>query len=481
MWNPSLLVIFPLLWSGADLSTRPPDVLRSRVSGLEATELTGETLRLELFEDESIEAVRDRLVPTGSDGFTWIGRALGDEESSVVLSVFRGVLSASLRLASGQYRIRREGAGLHRIEEVAPSSEPPERQPLPAGRASRPPAAIDLDDGTELDLLVIYTPRARRAAGGADAIASLVGLGLAETNLALEKSEVLTRLRLVELREVSFAEAGRVESDLEILREENDGALDEVHELRDAYGADVVQLVVEEGDGCGIAYSMGRAGASFSEWAYAVVERSCIDTTYAMTHELGHNLGCDHAPEDSTTKGAFAYSFGYKDPLAGFRTIMAYGPGRRVARFSNPRVLFGGVPAGTEWQDNARSLNELRVTASRFRRSLPPPSVTSDLGATGTLQGTTRFRVSSDGPRVREWRLFLGTSPGASDVLDSGPRSDVDYIDAPLSSLEGALFGRLWYRRGAVWLHEDFLLASPRYTAPGVRVGIQRIEFSPPR
>ena len=458
MWNPSLLAVLPFLWSGADLSTRPPDVLRSRVSRLEAGALTGETLRLELFEDEAIEAVRDRLVPMGPEGFTWIGHARGDETSSIVLSVLRGVLSASLRLASGQYRIRPQGAGLHQIEEVAPSSEPPERQPLSPGRASSSPAAIDPNDGTELDWLVVYTPRARRAAGGADAIASLVGLGLAEANLALEKSGVDTRLRLVELREVPFVEAGRVESDLEILREDNDGALDEVHELRDAYGADVVQLVVEEGDGCGIAYSMGRAGASFSEWAFSVVERSCINTTYAMAHELGHNLGCDHAPEDPTTKGAFAYSFGYKDLAAGFRTIMAYGPGRRVARFSNPRVLFGGVPAGTEWQDNARSLSELRVTAAHFRRSLPPPSVTSSL-ISGALPGSTRFRIFSEEPRVNEWRLLLGSSPGASDVLDSGPRSDVDFFDVPVSSLEGALFGRLWYRRGAVWLYEDFPLS----------------------
>jgi hypothetical protein len=305
---------------------------------------------------------------------------------------------------------------------------------------------------------VVYTPRAGEAAGGAAAITSLVGLGLAETNLALEKSEIETRLRLVELREVSFSEAGRVESDLEILREENDGALDEVHELRDAHGADVVQLVVEEGDGCGIAYSMGRAGASFSEWAFSVVERSCIDTTYAMAHELGHNLGCDHAPEDPKTKGAFAYSFGYKDLVAGFRTVMAYGPGRRVARFSNPRILFGGAPAGTERQDNARSLNELRVTASRFRAGLAPPRV---VRAPAAVQGSVRFHVVSDEARVSEWRLLLGTSPGASDVLDSGPRSDADFFEAPSSSLEGARFVRLWYRRGAVWLHEDFSSMSP--------------------
>ena len=459
MWNPSLLAILPLFWSGADLWTRTSDVLRSRLTRLEANELAGEALRLELFDGEAVDLVRERLVPVGPEGHTWVGYARGEEGSSVVLSVSRGVLSGSVRLASGQYRIRPLGPGLHRIEEVAPLSEPPERQPLSPGRASRPPATIDLDDidgGTELDLLVVYTPRARRAAGGSDAMAALVGLGLAEANLALEKSGVETRLRLVELAEVPFSEAGRAESDLEILKQENDGALDEVHELRDAFGADLVQLVVEEGDGCGIAYSMGRARASFSEWAFSVVERSCIDTTFAMAHELGHNLGCDHAPEDPTTKGAFAYSFGYKDLVAGVRTIMAYGPGRRVARFSNPRVLFGGVPSGTERQDNARSLNELHATAARFRRGLPPPRVIS---TTLTDANAVRVRLVSDGARIIEWRLLVGTSTGASDVADSGLRSGEDVFDAPLPSREGSFFARLWYRRGVVWFSEDFLLS----------------------
>jgi hypothetical protein len=458
MWNPSLFAILSFLWSGFDLSAPPADVVRSRVVRLETMELTREKLRLELFEGEAIEAVRETLVPLGPDGFTWIGRARDDEESSLVLSVQREALFASLRLGTAQYRIRPHVAGLHRIEEVAPSSEPPERQPLPAGRISLLPPPIDDDEGTELDLLVVYTARARRAAGGADGIQALVALGVAETNLAFEKSAVETRLRLVELREVSFAEAGRVESDLEILQQERDGALDEVQALRDAYGADLVQLVVEEKDGCGVSYSMGRAGASFSEWAFSVVDRSCIDTTYAMAHELGHNLGCDHAPEDPTTRGAFSYSFGYRDLVAGFRTIMAYGPGRRIARFSNPRVSFGGSPTGAERQDNARSLNEVRATASRFRLGLPPPILVL---VSDAIRDRTRFRIDIQEPRVVEWRLLLGTSPGASDLLDSGPRRDIDFADAPKSSLEGAFFGRLWYRRGAIWLYEDFRTDSP--------------------
>jgi hypothetical protein len=138
---------------------------------------------------------------------------------------------------------------------------------------------------------------------------------------------------------------------------------------------------------------------------------------------------------------------------------MAYGPGRRVARFSNPRVLFGGVPSGADRQDNARSLNELRVTASRFRPSLPPPRVIS---LPDSARNTTRFRVASEEPPVIEWRILLGTSPGASDVADSGTRNERDTFDAGISSPETLrIYGRLWYRRGATWLHQDFRVESP--------------------
>jgi hypothetical protein len=68
----------------------------------------------------------------------------------------------------------------------------------------------------------------------------------------------------------------------------------------------------------------------------------------------------------------------------------------------------------------------------------------------------TRARIEVEGPPIREWRLLLGTSPGASDVLDSGLRSEADFLDVPTSSYRSARYGRLWYRRGAIWRYFDF-------------------------
>jgi Metallo-peptidase family M12 len=455
----ALLVTAPLLaLGGRDLPPSVPEVVRGRVAPLPVGEFDDEIVRLELFPGVDIEAVRDAVVPFGPESFAWVGHAKGDDASSIVLSVTRGVLSASLRVGSRQFRVRPAGAALYRIEELQSSSEsePPDRQPLPTspGRAGRE-AAGSADDGTSLDLLVVYTRSARMAAGGSDAIESLVHLGVAETNVALERSGVPTRLRLVELREVAYREAGRVESDLEILQRDSDDALDEVHRLRDASGADFVQLVVEERDGCGISYSIGDDDPGFADWAFSVVERGCIDSSYAMAHELGHNFGCDHAPEDPTTRAAFGFSRGYKDLAAGFRTIMAYGPGVRVALFSSPRASFRGLAAGTDRQDNARSIGLVRTKLARFRNSIPPPRLSR---AREVGVDRTSFRIAPEDRGILEWRLVLGTRAGAADLFDSGSRTPLETATAVGLDVGRPVFARLWYRRGNVWLHDDLEL-----------------------
>ena len=60
-----------------------------------------------------------------------------------------------------------------------------------------------------IDVAVVYTPAAREAAGGADAIEAAIDLVVAETNQAYVASSVHHRLALVESSEVSYVRNGR--------------------------------------------------------------------------------------------------------------------------------------------------------------------------------------------------------------------------------------------------------------------------------
>jgi hypothetical protein len=83
-----------------------------------------------------------------------------------------------------------------------------------------------------------------------------------------------------------------------------------------------------------------------------------VEAIYAPTsvfaHEIGHNLGCQHATNDigGYIKGAFTNSHGlrFNTTVAGrtypMRTIMAYGAGPRLGYYSNPSVQVWGSPTG---------------------------------------------------------------------------------------------------------------------------------------
>ena len=109
------------------------------------------------------------------------------------------------------------------------------------------PAALDqpqreADDGAIFDLLVLYTPAARTAAGGTDgAIQSRINLGVTETNTAYANSGIVPRLRLVGAELVSYTESSDLGLDLDAVTGSSDGLMDAVHARRDALGADLVQ------------------------------------------------------------------------------------------------------------------------------------------------------------------------------------------------------------------------------------------------
>ncbi len=352
----------------------------------------GHELVLNVFDDVVLQARMERSERT-ERGMRWVGKLKGKPTSDVVIVIHDGVMAGSIVSPEAAYSIRYNGSS-QVVEEIDRSALPPEAEPLeppslPAPDAPLDPAAL-MDDGSNIDVLVVYTPAARNAAGGTSGIQSRIQLGVTETNAAYANSGVLQRLRLVGAVEVSYTESGDISTDLNRLTY-TDGVLDNVQSLRDAYKADLVSLITSTPSPayCGVAWLMGGNSPSFAPNAYSVVEQTCISPSYSFGHELGHNMGLNHARTDPVGTGAYSYSYGYKDPLSYFRTMMAYDcpiSCPRILNFSNPNVFYNGrttgiVETAADSAYNALSLNNTRVTVANFRvGEVPTVTVTSPNG-----------------------------------------------------------------------------------------------------
>lgn len=227
------------------------------------------------------------------------------------------------------------------------------------------------DDGSTADLLVVYTPAARNALGGAAGIEAMIALAELQTDLAYENSLIDTTVRVVMTREIDYQESGDAFVDRDRLAALTDGFMDEVHAWRDRVSADVVSLIVETLDACGVAYfSVLPGNVPAPELAFNVVRADCASGNYTFAHELGHNQGARHNREvDPSNDGVFPYAHGYQDPGGAFRTVMSYDcpdgcP--RVLHFSNPEVLYGGSPTGRPIDQPDSAHNALTISTTAF-------------------------------------------------------------------------------------------------------------------
>jgi hypothetical protein len=405
-------------------------------------------LPLNPFDDVELVAQIDRIESAGADSTTYVGHIEGVDSSSVVLVASDGVMVGSITTADAAYQVRYDGT-THLIQQVDPNAFPDELHSTPtadlplvedigASQLSQVSQVSQLSNLTlavanaRIDVMVLYTSTARAAAGGTAAIQNLITLGITETNQMYANSGVGAAMRLVHMREVGYAESGNAQTDRDRLFNGADGHLDAVHGWRNTYGADMVQMLVDNaGGGCGIAYLNGPAAsmASQSAYAYAVTDWQCVSPNYTFAHEFGHIQGSNHAPDDPTGTGAYWYSFGFKrcDSIPYFRSVMAYacpsgtwGAGTpRSKYFSNPNVSFGGAPTGTWWQNNAESLHNTRYIIANFRAQQPLVSVTSLWPPAETAPGqSTRLwaYVVNNGPyalpaNARVW--FYTDGPGS--------------------------------------------------------------------
>ncbi|WP_334144812.1 M12 family metallo-peptidase, partial [Rhabdothermincola sp.] len=164
------------------------------------------------------------------------------------------------------------------------------------------------------------------------------------------------------------------------------GSLKSAKFLRDFFRADVVSLVVPNNDAngaLGIAYVPQRKPAPLDQWALNVWTVQGTVQHYSLAHEVGHNLGAGHSPDDGNAEedlGAYSYSRGHR-VAGGGSTVMVATPGYcglppndcpLQLQYSNPGVGFLNRPwvlSGSSSANNAWTVDQLNGVSANFRRA----------------------------------------------------------------------------------------------------------------
>jgi len=108
----------------------------------------------------------------------------------VTIVVQDDVMVSNIRVSGESYQVRYMGEDAHVIREIDERFFPPEGESISVDNPSQAiepflstadgEGAQAADDGSTLDVMVVFTPAARAAAGGTAAMNALINLAIAE-------------------------------------------------------------------------------------------------------------------------------------------------------------------------------------------------------------------------------------------------------------------------------------------------------------
>jgi hypothetical protein len=371
---------------------------KGRAVSIDARALHTSKLTIPLFDGKSVFAKRSRSVKAKDNAsISWIGEVDGYPGSLVIFTERNGVVAGNISFDHELYEVNPTSNGnavLFQVDEenLPPlcsddyANDTPEASNTPSLETTiaEPYAASSTD--YIVDLMVVYTPASRNRWGQNNLEAMIIN-GVESANQAYMNSQINMQLNIVHMAEINYSETGDMGVTLSNLRGTTDGYMDEVHGWRDTYGADMVAMISEDSNYCGIASLMTSESVSFAPRAFSVTYSSCLSNK-TLAHELGHNQGNMHDRANSSYGGVSPYSYGHKRCVTdgtGFRTVMSYScsGGTRVNYFSNPNIDYNGYPTGIDHDidpdnsaDCARSMNNTADTVAAFRDSIAttPPS-----------------------------------------------------------------------------------------------------------
>lgn len=370
-----------------------------RIIEVDFSVLEKEHLWLEL-KGERYHFTHTRTTYRDHDDYSWSGD-LNGEFGRCNLVVKKDRLTGIFRMKGELYQIYPLGEGRHVFLFKNPSRFPddcsreyaPEdqREVMPSGDQEGsdyyeegygliPEAGFQpLAAGPcKLRLLVAYTDDVDAAYAD---IMGHVQAAVDDHNDANDNSQVNHDVELARSMEVAYNEsADDLGVFLDDFETDGDGKMDDVHDDRSLFDADVcVLMTLADGDACGLASGIGSSYGT----AFCVSVAGCSVGNHTFAHEVGHLHGCRHDTYVDTKTTPFAYGHGYVyfDDL--WRTVMAYNnecdcddevspcpafddrstPGSpycdRLQYWSTPDVTYGGVPMGTvSTEKNERVLDE---------------------------------------------------------------------------------------------------------------------------
>lgn len=380
-----------------------PTVLRSRVVSLnpksialnehEPAKVQQEQIVLNLFDNVNFNAKVDHVEYRSEGNYTVYAKVEGIPFSDVILTSVNGVMAGDIFTPDNFFQIRNVGKDQYAVYEVDQSKFPDEAKSLPLPETVSKTADVSVtpngvvqpmvDDGSVIDILVVYTTAAKTAAGGVNNILSEINQAIAQTNQVYANSLINHRLRLVGTMEKSYTESTVNTAFTDVTYN-----MPDVKAKRESLGADLVVLMTQTTQGlastenyCGQGWEMSSNSNVYKTLAYSVVPRTCATANYSFAHVTARNLGAK--PDCFVNKeltSPYPYNHGYVYKTGGWRTVMAYSDEctsfgvtcKRIPYFSNPNVKYNGVATGVYTgsgaceSDNRRTFSNTALTVSQY-------------------------------------------------------------------------------------------------------------------
>ena len=252
-----------------------------------------------------------------------------------------------------------------------------------------------LEGSVPIDILIVYTAAAETWANQNEGnIQLLISEMMNISQISMDNSEAGIALRVVHAHKTTYEETGS-DSQTDLFRlttsptfnlgSEYQGYMENVHTLRNQYGADLVSILTTNTDVGGLAFLLNNL-TGIPQLGFSLNRVQQMTSTTTFVHEIGHNMGNAHSRNQRRNAagvfgGLFDYSTGWRftgSSGTSFATVMTYSeaPNQSMSagifHFSNPEVSFdgrltGSYSGGNAPADNVRSMKYTRNVVSAYR------------------------------------------------------------------------------------------------------------------